>query len=474
MLFQNVRSILKKECGFSDESKFLVGVSGGPDSVCLLDILCQLPYEIIIGHLDHGLRPSSAEEMMFVEKLAKKYECKFISSKVNISQLSELYGTGIEDTARRERYRFLFNSAEIEKADAVLVAHQADDQIETLLMNLIRGAGLEGFSGMQIKSFSEFNTSIYLVRPLLKTFRQEIMDYCHSHRLEYKLDESNESLSNTRARIRNHLIPELIKYNPNIKNTLLRTQQIFEMDNVFFKESIEFGEKDIQLISQKNKVSLELHLFNNLPESLQRLIIKDLMDRFFNHTEMISFSTIEGIRKIFTRETKKTTQEIAKNLYVIVLGKNGILIQSNDVGREYHWPSVNGEIKINFLPSKNKISSGWKLEIKEETQKQELSKYAKNKDAYLCYLDKDKITEELTVRAWVKGDKFQPLGMDGKSIKLSDYWINRKVPTIARKNWPLFLSGEEIIWIPGYQQAHNTRITEKTQMVVILRLFEKR
>ena len=123
----------------------------------MLDILSQLPYEIVVGHLNHNLRPSSSDEMAFVEQLAAKYRFKFIGKSLDILEISKEKKTGVEETARKERYQFLFASAKTEGAMGVLVAHQADDQIETFLENLLRGAGLEGMTGMKVCSISEFN-----------------------------------------------------------------------------------------------------------------------------------------------------------------------------------------------------------------------------------------------------------------------------------------------------------------------------
>ncbi|MDP2964713.1 MAG: tRNA lysidine(34) synthetase TilS [Pelolinea sp.] len=470
MLLQKVRSILKKDCSFPDERKFLVGISGGPDSVCLLDVLSQLPYEIVVGHLNHNLRPSSSEEMAFVEKIATKYGCKFIGKTANILKLSELNKVGIEETARKERYRFLFSAAQNENAAAVFVAHQADDQIETLLMNLIRGAGLEGMSGMRVISISEFHPSIPLVRPLLKTWREDIMNYCRSHRLEFRLDESNQSLTNTRVNIRNHLIPELAKYNPNIKVTLLRTQQVMEEDFNYFQESISAGVKEIHLTSENDTVYLDLSGFRKLPKSLQRLVIKDTLEKYFFGQETISFSNIEYARKMFAREIKRSSLKISDDLYAFTTGGRGILTKSSECGWDSSLPRIEKELKIVAESGKYPIGIGWQLEIEEIPKNQISEDYRNNKDPFKAYIDKDQVKGIITIRPWIKGDRFRSLGMNGKSIKLSDYWINRKVSPQARVYWPLVLYQDEIIWIPGFQQSHNTRITDETQNIIIFRL----
>ena len=473
MLLQDVRTILKKECSIRDESKLLIGVSGGPDSVCLLDILSQLPYEIIVGHLNHNLRPSSSEEMDFVEKLAEKYKCKFVGKSSNILEISRERKIGIEEAARKERYHFLFNSAEDENARAVLVAHQADDQIETLLENLIRGAGFEGMTGMKVKSFSEFNLEIPLVRPLLKTWRDEILKYCQSHHLEFRIDETNQSIDHTRSRIRNHLIPELSYHNPNIKRTLLRTQQVLAEDFDFLRESIASSMKAIKLTNRKNSVDLDIKEFKKLPVSLQRLVVKNIFEKYFFGQEIVRFSNIEYARKMFTRELKRTTLLISNQLFIYTTGEKGVLAKNSEGRLEGNRPRILHKMTMVVKSGKYPINEKWELEIEESPKELMGVDYYKNQDVFTAYFDEAMINESLSIRTWIKGDRFQPLGMNGESIKLSDYWINRKISPMERNDWPLILSEGKIIWVPGLQQNNETRITKKTQKIIILRMKRK-
>jgi tRNA(Ile)-lysidine synthase len=470
MLFQTVRAILKKECFLPDEGKLLVGVSGGPDSVCLLDILSQLPYEVIVGHLNHNLRPSSTEEMDFVEKLAAKYGCKFVGKSSDILEISKIKKTGIEETARRERYHFLFDSAKNENAKGVLVAHQADDQIETLMENLIRGAGLEGMVGMKVRSISEFNHEIPLVRPLLRTWREEILNYCQNHHLEYRLDETNQSLAYTRSSIRNHLIPELIRYNPNIKNTLLRTQQVLAEDFDFLQDSIEASLKDIHLVVNNEIVELNLKAFKNLSVSMQRLVVKNILEKYYFSQDIISFSNIEYSRKMLNRELRRTLIKISDQLYIFTSGTKGVFTKNSANELVNSNPRISYELTLVVRSGKYPINEKWEIYIEEMPKDQIEIDFYKNRDVFTAYFDKEKLDESLTIRTWIKGDRFQPLGMKGKSIKLTDYWINRKIPPMARNIWPLVVNKDAIIWIPGLQQDHNSRVTNETQNIFILRL----
>lgn len=471
MLLKKVRSILEKECGFTENSKLIVGVSGGPDSICLFDLLTQLPYEFIVCHLNHKLRPSSDEEMAFVERLSLSSKIKFIGKTENVEAYAKINGVGIEESARILRYQFLFEAAQNEKADAVLVAHQADDQVETILLNLIRGAGFDGLSGMSVRAISEFHAVIPLVRPLLFSWRDEIMDYIFSHRLEYKLDESNFSVKNKRASIRNHLIPELNKYNPKIKNTLMRTSRIIADDIEFLNESVEIAYGKIGFENRNGVVSIELNEFQNLSKSLQRLMIKDILERHFNYQKIISFSNIEYIRKFFSGGIRKSNLKINEKTFALISGSKGLITSQLEKVWNQNWPKIEKELNLQIAEGTFPIGGGWQLRIDEITINELQEHYAINKDPFRAYFDNGTLAELLTIRPWVRGDRFEPLGMSGKSMKVADYWINRKLMAHARTSWPLFLCRQKIIWIPGFQQAHNTRITSETQNVLKMNLF---
>jgi len=473
MLFQFVRDILRNECSLPEGSKILAGISGGPDSICMLDILSQLPYQIVVAHLNHNLRPSASSEMVFVEKLSLNYGFKFIGKSIDILKVSKKMRIGIEESARNERYKFLFYSAEIEEAVGVAVAHQADDQVETFLENLLRGAGLEGLTGMKERSVSEFNANIPLIRPLLNIWREDILRYCQNHHLEYKIDETNQSLVHTRSSIRNHLIPELIRYNPSIKNTLFRTQQILSADSDYLDDALAESFRSIWLNVIDGTVELNLKAFKKLPVSLQRLVIKRILNQHFRTQELISFSNIEFTRKLLTREIRKTSLVITDKLIVFISGPKGIFTSEIKNEAKERWPWLAKELTVLSQPGKYQISENWLIEIDEIPRKELSIDLHQNSDAFTGFFDKSQLDEKLIFRTWIKGDRFQPFGMNGKSQKMTDFWINRKIPDFARKSWPLLINKGTIIWIPALQQDHTTRVSESTQIVLALRAKRK-
>ena len=216
MLSKQVTAVLKTLPQPPTQQQFVVGVSGGPDSLALLHMLCDLyaPAQLIVAHLDHGLRPESVEEAAFVKATTVAWGCRFHPKQVDVTKLAAENGWSIEEAGRNARYAFFAELAVQKRATAVLVAHHADDQAETVLMNLLRGAGLAGLSGMRTISPLPGRPDLLLVRPLLKVSRREIEAYCETHDLRPISDESNTNPDFLRNRVRLELIPLLADLKP--------------------------------------------------------------------------------------------------------------------------------------------------------------------------------------------------------------------------------------------------------------------
>jgi tRNA(Ile)-lysidine synthase len=203
-------SILREECKLDKDQPILVGVSGGPDSLCLLSRLHEAGWRVIAAHFNHHLRTEAAEEAAAVEELAARMQVAFVGGAADVRQYAAERKLSIEAAARDLRYRFLFEQARRDAAQAVAVGHTADDQVETVLMHFLRGAGLNGLKGMQYRSFlREYDVALPLVRPLLDMWRADTAAYCVEHGLSPHYDASNESTDFLRNRLRNELIPLL-------------------------------------------------------------------------------------------------------------------------------------------------------------------------------------------------------------------------------------------------------------------------
>src|SRR5213594_739735 len=224
----NINSRLSR--GFPPDARYLIGVSGGRDSVALLHWLINLGYnKLIVCHLNHQLRGQSSDaDARFVQKLARKYQVDFELGAANVRALAKKKKMSIETAAREARYSFFAKAAKRNRCRTIFLAHHADDLVETFLLNLIRGAGLTGLASMRDVSIHRVNNlKLMIVRPLLSVWRAEIDDYVREHRLKFREDASNKNLVPMRNRIRNRIIPYLEKIlDRNIRQNLWRTATI--------------------------------------------------------------------------------------------------------------------------------------------------------------------------------------------------------------------------------------------------------
>ena len=218
-----LETVFRDQCGLDPNRPVLAGVSGGPDSLCLLDILHTAGYRVIVAHFNHQLRPEADQEADSVSARARSLGLPFASACADVRAYAGAHRLSLEEAARMLRYQFLFASARKYEAQAVAVGHTADDQVETVLMHFLRGAGLAGLKGMEYRTLLPvFDQQIPLVRPLLSLWRADTEAYCREHALQPHYDVSNTDQAFFRNRLRHALLPELEKYNPRVKESVCR------------------------------------------------------------------------------------------------------------------------------------------------------------------------------------------------------------------------------------------------------------
>jgi len=273
MLTYHVAESLKEKCGINIQEKIVLGFSGGADSICLLDILHKLGYKVVVAYFNHQLRPSMGEEVRFVKEVVEKYKYDFKLGAEDIGNLAKKTNKGIEETARFFRYQFLMRVAQDTDSSSVMVAHHADDQVETILMNIIRGTGLNGLIGMDYVSFGKFSKSIPIIRPFLDVWKDEILSYCEDNDLTFTIDETNINEVYTRNSVRVSLIPFLEKYNPNFKQGLIRMSSILYDDHAFIKKYSEKIIENVISLQKTNFAEINIRTLKQHPISIQRYII---------------------------------------------------------------------------------------------------------------------------------------------------------------------------------------------------------
>ena len=237
-MLENIESILRDQCRLDKSKPIIVGVSGGPDSLCLMEILRRAGYRIIVAHFNHKLREAADSEANAVEQTSARLMIPSVIESADVGIYAAANGLSVEEAARNLRYRFLFTQAHRLKAQAVAVGHTADDQVETVLMHLIRGTGLAGLKGMWYRTILPiFDADIPIVRPLLDAWREETVAYCAVNGLRPHYDPSNDLLNFLRNRLRNILIPTLETYNPKFRESVWRTVQSLNSDYAILKRN---------------------------------------------------------------------------------------------------------------------------------------------------------------------------------------------------------------------------------------------
>jgi tRNA(Ile)-lysidine synthase len=470
-------SILQQKCFLSPENKVLVGVSGGADSLFLLDLLSRSNYPFIVAHLNHQLRPEAEHDAQFVESITGRLGIPFVLGKEDVVAFAQRSGLSIEEAARHLRYSFLFENAKQVGAQAVLVAHHADDQIETVLMHFLRGSGLAGLRGMHYLSFpNPWSDEIPLARPLLGFWREEIDAYLQDHKLEPIEDKTNRDTTIFRNRLRHELIPSLTRYNPGIRKVLYRMSQVLDADYEILEGIVDSAWQEICKEQGPGYTSFRFAALSTQPVGIQRYLIRKGINFLLPGLRDIDFHTVDRALDFIKMPTQSKRMELAAGLYILL--EDELLWLANDTAvlPDRAWPQLspndNNCIELSLgLTGNLLLGQGWRIEVDlQKTSRDSYRQVLENPDMLQAWVDIEQVQFPLAVRCRQPGDRFRPAGMSGRSVKLSDFMINVKMPERARARWPLVYSGSELMWVPGYRLAHSFLISDSTPHVLHLRL----
>jgi tRNA(Ile)-lysidine synthase len=457
----------------------LAAVSGGPDSLCLLDGLVRLGFPVIAAYFDHALRAESQADGLYVRDAAVRLGASFVSAREDVALYARQNHLTLEEAARTLRYRFLFEQARIFSTQAVAVGHTADDQVETVLMHLLRGAGPQGLSGMPQRALiATFDAGIPLVRPLLPFWRAETVQYCRERSLAPIIDPSNQDVVFFRNRLRHELLPLLEQYNPRIREALLRTSQILAADDAVVQLAVQSTWDDVFIeqvgmaAEPPDSVALNLERFRALPVGLQRALLRRAISLLLPALHNLDFAAVDRALR-WSANSREGRVDLVSGLRVIIEGQRLWIARADALPAEPAWPAADAEGAELAVPGTVSFSSGWELAAEWQDAADAVSFVQEDASPWVARLDAEQIAAPLTVRKMLAGDRFQPLGLNGHTVKLSDFWINQKVPRRARQDWPLVLSAGEIIWVPGYRLSNAYRVQPTTRRMLVLRLSRK-
>ena len=465
---------LNKELQYAKLEPILVGVSGGPDSICLLDLLIRSDRNIIAAHFDHQLREGSSKEAQFVARIATNYKIPFIAGSGDVSNFAKENGFSVEEAARKARYRFLFSQAREAGAGSIAVAHNADDQVETVLMHFTRGAGLSGLKGMTpLTILPEFDPEIPLIRPILHVWRSEILAYCREKNLEYVQDPTNLDQTYFRNYMRHDLIPGMESRNPGIKRTLLKSAASLAGDHQLIRELVDSFWSQALVTEGKGFIAFDLPLMRSSSGPLLRNVLRRAVEHLKPANRNLDFDAVErGVSFINANYSVSARIDLSEGMQVFGIGSL-LYVAHEDAEVPYQaWPQLREPFEIAGEQTFD-VGDGWRVHSR-VIQKDLLPQgYDANPDPFIAWLDAAKVAFPLKIRVRQKGDRFKPLGMKDGSIKLSDIFINEKIPRQVRAGWPLICQGDEIIWVPGYRSGEDFKVTEKTRLVMELSLNQQ-
>ncbi len=465
--------ILLEKCALDLERPLVVGVSGGPDSLCLLDLLDKAGLPVIVAHYDHNLRPESGVEAKSVEREAVRRGLKFVLEQGNVREAAQTEGLSIEEAARQARYRFLFSQARASGAGAVAVAHHADDQVETVLMHLLRGSGLSGLKGMTYRAILPvWDSEIPLIRPLLSMWRTEILSYCKNNRLDPVMDHTNLDTRYFRNRLRHELIPSLESYNPQIREGILRMSRALAEDYELLREVIRQNWDRCLLREGEGYLVLDFELLRGYSGGLRKNMIREAIGRLRPALRDIDYEAVVRAESFILSPPAARRIELVGNLWLGLEGNSLFVAENLDRILEPDWPLMEAGHEIVLpVPGSIELQQGWSLVTAlgsiEDVSREKLLESSPNE----AWLDVDRLEDPLVLRTRRPGDRFQPLGMGGHSLKLADFWINERLPRRAREKWPLVCSGGRIAWVCGSRLAEPFRVTGTTRRVLHLKLL---
>lgn len=462
MLLDQFKGAIGRHGLLKKGDRLIVGVSGGVDSMVLLHLLytCRelLDLSLVVAHVNHGLRPVESEkEAELVQKEAARLALPFEYGQFNVKEFQKMTGFSPQDAARRIRFHFFYNLLQRHDAQKIALGHHADDQVETVLLRLIRGSGLQGLKGMLPIREGK------VIRPLLGVWREEIQAFAAEKRIPFLSDSSNLESDYLRNRIRLTLIPLMEReYQPNLKEILLKTSNILREENDYLEKGAGAAYEEI-VRKEKDTLFFKFSEYRALHQAIRWRVMKKILEEVYEWGTGMEEGEWSEVHKIYQRLHQSCPSFllelphgawVEKRYDVVLLGK----------GKVKSLPPFEVELRS---PGSNFIEEIGKEVIIEETDRDKLRDYKGPANTVL--MDYGSLQFPLRIRNFRPGDRFDPLGVKGIQ-KLKEFFIDHKVPRVERPNVPLLVSGERIVWVVGYRIDERVKVTEKTKKVLVVKV----
>jgi tRNA(Ile)-lysidine synthase len=440
----------------SEQGKVIAAVSGGIDSMVLLDLLVReresLGGQLIVAHFNHQLRgdESDADELLVVQR-ARHYGLEIYVDRANTQEVSRHARLGLQETARNLRYGFLGKLLESSGYDAVATAHNADDNAETVLFNLFRGAGVQGLSGIPVVRHDR-----KVIRPLLFARREEIEQYAEAEKITFRTDSSNAKDTYTRNFIRHQVLP-LIRdqINPNITETLQRSSELFRELEVFLTYSARTALDVVALQQSETEVTLSIPRLRSHPVLLQQYVV------------ILAAQNVTGKRPEYDQvsRTLQLTEGLTGSWVMLGEGhgvyrdRDTLVVRPMESTADFRFVVLqNHRYEFNDFRFSSELKEGkeWQPGAGGSTE----------------YIDADSLPAgHLVLRTWSEGDWFIPLGMKSRK-KISDFFVDAKIPLYEKRSYPILETQDgAVVWLCGQRIDDRFRVTDQTRQVLKLEFF---
>jgi tRNA(Ile)-lysidine synthase len=428
---------IENKIPFLKQKKLLLAVSGGLDSMVLLHLFQELRYDISIAHCNFQLRGiESFGDQKFIQDYAEANAIPFFVTQFDTEAFAKDYKLSTQVAARELRYNWFYELLETEHFDYVLTAHHADDNLETFLINLTRGAGLEGLTGIP-----EQNDKI--IRPLLFSSRLEIENHAKLHNIQWREDSSNASDKYVRNKIRHHLIPVLKELNPNFITSFLKTEQ-------YLQESMAMVEDAAVMVYQQvaMEVGDQIHFDLN-----QLLKLPNYQSYLYQWLKEFGFTAWNDIYDLVQSQSGK---QVFSSDYKLLKNRDTLIL----------YPFIEKDSQAFFII--NKDQKEVKIPLNLSISKVTDISAGSNRT---IFVDADELVYPLVLRKWETGDFFQPFGINGQTKKVSKLFKDEKLSLIEKENTWLLCSNDQIVWVIGIRADNRFRITDTTKNILKIELI---
>ncbi len=499
-VINQVAAFCKKNGLLAAKSAVVAGVSGGPDSLCLLHLLVALrprfELTLVVAHLNHQLRgAASGADAAFVQQVAAEWQLPLYLESWDVATAAKWRKQSIEETARQMRYAFLWRVAEKTGATQIAVGHHADDQIETVLMHFLRGTGLAGLRGMlpvtpvtgrrwhpddlplpPASPALALQPAPAIIRPLLEITRREIETYCRENKLSPREDHTNQDTSFFRNRLRHELIPYLATYNPNIREILRRSAKVIAADAQFMHEQLEIIWPSVIKTESPEMITFHLEQWLKLPLAMKRSSLRKAVSNLRHGLRNIGFHHIEDAIAIVETGGTGAKATLPQGLVLTVSYQTFVIASEeaalNMVNSEFPMLQKGQVIPLNLpgvtlLPGTSwQISATIHLAVNIDLQR------VRQASPWEAYLDTEVVGTQAALRTRQPGDTFCPLGMGGQHKKINEFMINEQIPVDRRPHIPLLATNKGILWVCGSRPDEQARIRAKTTQVFHLKFYK--